>query len=342
MPNPQRSLQPQASPQGAQAAESKLDVSAQILSFEPGLYSVEVFAPQIHRGATGMTVPCIRLDPIPAGDDSRAFVSALSDSPLIRPNDAATYLRVQGATASVLLTIYKLAGGMAAPELRISLVPQNSGRATKAAVAAALPSEKLTLMAHVERAGDVAVQAGLWAGQPGGRGAIEGFSVTPGDRINPGDIEYQAVLGSDWTTPWLPGGEFCGSRGLSLPLLGARIRLRGEAAKQYSVSYWGSFFGSGEIGPINDGAVCGGGGAPMEALRVVLSRRQTQATATLVNHPSSPNASAPSSIAVAQAPGKARTRAAVPTAAGAKPPLKQAKVEKITALTSIRSKLGRK
>ena len=326
MPNLQRSPQAQTSAHAAPSPESKLDVSAQILTFEPGLYSVEVNAPQIHRGASGMAVPCIRLDPIPTGDAARAFVSALADSSLIRPGDPAMYLRVQGGTASVLLTIYKLAGGMSAPELRISLVPQNAGRTPDAPVAAALASEKLIVMAHVERAGDTEVPAGLWAGQPGSRGAIEGFSITPGDAIKPDDIEYQAVLGSDWTTPWLPGGELCGSRGLSLPLLGARIRLREDAAKNYSISYWGSFIGTGEVGPISDGAVCGGSGAPLEALRVVLTRRQKPASATLVNHPSSPAA-------------QAKQRAA---AAPAKPSPKAAKSEKVTTLTSIRSKLGRK
>ena len=226
----------------------------------------------------------------------------------------------------MLLTIYKLAGSMPAPELRITLVQPQAARVTSENTPANMPSESLKVTAHIERMGDVTVGGGQWAGTPGSRGAMEGFAVTPAADLGPDDIEYQAVLGSDWTTPWLPGGEFCGSRGLSLPLLGARIRLREDAAKNYSISYWGSFIGTGEVGPISDGAVCGGSGAPLEALRVVLTRRQNPATATLVNHPSSPAA-------------QAKQRAA---AAPAKPSPKAAKSEKVTTLTSIRSKLGRK
>jgi hypothetical protein len=253
-------------------AEAKLEVTAQILSFEPGLYAVDVQAPQIVRGASGMTVPAVRLDPINGGDGARAFVSALSDTPLIQAGDPSAYLRVQGAKASVLLTIYKLAGGMPAPELRISLVQPPVARVPEAR-AAALASEPLTLVAHVERAGDITVQGGSWVGQPGSRGAIEGFAITPGAGIDPADIEYQAVLGSDWTTPWLAGSEFCGSRGLSLPLLGVRIRLRGDTARDFTCTYWGSFVGAGESGPTQEGAVCAKGGTPLEALRVVLTRR---------------------------------------------------------------------
>ncbi len=320
---------------GQKQAVDRLDVSAQILNFEPGLYSVEVLAEKTVRGASGMLVPCIRLDPLSGDEGPRAFVSALSGSCLIDPEAPLAYLRVAGGTATVLLTIYKLANGMAAPELRICLLQAKSARVEETKAAAVLPSEPLKLMAHIERSGDITVSGGTWAGQPGGRGALEGFAVTPSGGILPEDIEYQAVLGSDWTTPWLTGGEFCGSRGLSLPLLGVRIRLRGEAAKIYQCSYWGSFVGVGEIGPALDGAVCASGGAIMETLRIVVSRR----------------AAIPQVRAVAPAPRveeavqKAKLRVAAdkdaPAAAKAlaKPP-KPAMATK--GLSSIRASLGRK
>jgi hypothetical protein len=297
-----------------------------------------VLAAQTLRGASGMVVPCIRIDPVYSGDNARAFVSSLSDSNLIRPGDPAAYLRIHGAKASVLLTIYKLAGGMAAPELRIALVQPAGPRAPDPKRAAALISEPLRLMAHVERDGDVAVQGGLWAGQPGSRGAIEGFSITPGEAIEADDIEYQAILGSDWTTPWLSGGQFCGSRGLSLPLLGARIRLRGAAAKSHTVSYWGSFVGASEIGPIADGGICSRNGAPLEALRVVLTRRQAETVTPQANHPSS---GSPATGGM----GKAKPRAPIHAVASplpVKPSAKTAKAKHVAIAASIRPKFKRK
>jgi hypothetical protein len=318
----------------AQAVE-RLDVSAQILNFEPGLYSVEVLAQKTVRGASGMVVPCIRLDPISGEDGPRAFVSALSESCLVDPEAPPAYLRVAGGPAAVLLTIYKLANGMAAPELRISLLQPKTPRIEEAKAADILPSEPLKLMAHIERSGDLTVSGGVWAGQPGGRGALEGFAVTPSGDIRPEDIEYQAILGSDWTTPWLTGGEFCGSRGLSLPLLGVRIRLRGEAAKTYQCSYWGSFVGAGEIGPVVDGAVCATGGAIMETLRVVLSRRSATAQASAV-------APAPLPAEPVQR-AKLRVASDKDAPAPAKPPAKPSKpAASGRSLSSIRASLGRK
>jgi hypothetical protein len=316
------------------AMAERLDVSAQILNFEPGLYSVEVFAQKVMRGASGMLVPCIRLDPIPSPHGPCAFVSALTGSCLVDPEAPPAYLRVAGGTASVLLTIYKMAGGMVAPELRISLVQPPNGPRAENKAAASLPSEPLRLLAHIERAGDITGTGGDWVGQPGSRGALEGFAVTPSGEVRPEDIEYQAILGSDWTTPWLAGGEFCGSRGLSLPLLGVRMRLRGDAAKTHQCTYWGSFAGVGEIGPATDGAACANGGATLEALRVVLSRRAT----TPQPRPTAP----------APRPGEAGQKPKLPAAAGktapppAKAAAKSAKPAAARSLSSIRATLTRK
>ena len=82
-------------------------------------------------------------------------------------------------------------------------------------------------MAHVQRTGDMPGKIGEWVGTRGSRQWIEGFSLTPRDGIKPADIEYQAVLGRGWLSPWIEGGKFCGSRGMALPLLGLKVRLKG-------------------------------------------------------------------------------------------------------------------
>ena len=82
---------------------------------------------------------------------------------------------------------------------------------------------------------------GEWAGTRGSRQWIEGFSLTPRDGIKPPDLEYQAVLGRGWLSPWIEGGKFCGSRGMALPLLGLKVRLKGGAAKTHECSYSATF-----------------------------------------------------------------------------------------------------
>jgi hypothetical protein len=70
------------------------------------------------------------------------------------------------------------------------------------------------------------------------------------------DIEYQAVLGRDWLSPWVEGGKFCGSRGMAVPLLGLKLRLKGAAAEEYHCSYMASFVDGTRAGPVPAGEAC--------------------------------------------------------------------------------------
>ncbi len=72
----------------------------------------------------------------------------------------------------------------------------------------------------------------------------------------------------EWDTPWFRPEEFCGSRGMMLPLLGVRIRVTGDAADRTICRYWGSFVGHGERGPFVQGELCAWQNAPIEALRI--------------------------------------------------------------------------
>ena len=101
--------------------------------------------------------------------------------------------------------------------------------------------EDADIVAHVQRAGDVPGKIGDWVGTRGSRQWIEGFSLAPRDGIKPTDLEYQAVLGRGWLSPWIEGGKFCGSRGMALPLLGLKVRLKGAAAKTHECSYSATF-----------------------------------------------------------------------------------------------------
>jgi hypothetical protein len=103
---------------------------------------------------------------------------------------------------------------------------------------------------------------------------VEGFAVSPKGKVGPGDIEYQAVLGRGWLSPWAEGGQYCGSRGMSLPILGLRMRLRGEAAERFDCVVQASFVDGTEVGPSDDGEPCQAESlAPLEAFRIKLIER---------------------------------------------------------------------
>ncbi len=67
--------------------------------------------------------------------------------------------------------------------------------------------------------GSVAAGAGRW---------IEGFGIAAPEGVATQDLEYQAVLGRGWLSPWILSGGFCGGRGMSLPILGLRGAAEGR------------------------------------------------------------------------------------------------------------------
>jgi hypothetical protein len=156
-------------------------------------------------------------------------------------------------------------------------------------------------VAHVQRTGDVPAKFGEWVGTRGSQLWIEGFGITPRDDIKPADIEYQAVLGRGWLSPWIEGGKFCGSRGMALPLLGLKVRLKGAAAKTHECRYAATFVDGASVGPVLAGETCEAESlAALESFQVMIRRAGTPAEA---------------------APRTGRVRAAAPTAksAAAKP-----------------------
>lgn len=254
--------------------EARIDVTAQLLSVQPGIYALELAPGAVSRTSGGMMLPCARLDPLPHAEHLAHFAS-LSASSLLLPGGSPGFLRAEAAT-SVLLTIYKLAGSGAAPEFRIRAIAPASAPPPPAPKPD-IPSQPCTLTVHVERHGDLPVPGGAWAEAPGGSAAIEGFSIQPDDPALARAIEYQAVLGHDWLSPWSHAGEFCGSRGLALPLLGVRIRLQGAAAETTRCLVYGRSGGA-EIGPVEDETLLTENGAPLTALRVAFVARETTPT----------------------------------------------------------------
>ena len=120
-------------------------------------------------------------------------------------------------------------------------------------------------------AAHVAGQVGAWIGEPGGNRWIEGFAITAAGALPPEDVEYQAVLGRGWLSPWSNGGQYCGSRGMSLPILGLRIRLRDASAASHRVQLWARFVDGTELGPLDGDMVCEAPSfAALEAFRLVL------------------------------------------------------------------------
>jgi hypothetical protein len=297
---------------------AELQVTAHLMTLETGLFCVfQTPGSSPPDPATGL--PGVRITPGPglAGRPEAVSVSTFREDGWL--NGTAALVRVTDGSAQILVTVYQHKGVDAAPRLqvlRLSGEP-TAGAAPEAAAAPApapattsepqQPTANPQVMAHIQRSGDVGCARGEWLGVKGSRQWVEGFGLAPLDGIAPEDLEYQAVLGRNWLSPWVESGKFCGSRGMALPLLGLKIRLKGAAAKAFECSYSATFVDGSETGPVSGGETCEAESlAALEAFRIVIHPRGGKPAA------------AGRTPAAAKAPASTKPAAAKP--AVAKPP----------------------
>jgi hypothetical protein len=253
-----------------ETAVQELKVTGHLMALPAGLFC---FVNEANPNAAkhhGM--PGVRVSPPPTGAQNVEIIAFRPDGWLNANGDAAL-VRVRKNPGHVLVTIYQLHGQPeAAPRLQVRQLL--GGEAPAAAPTPPPAPVRVDLMAHIQSRGDVGANFGDWLGERGSNNWIEGFAISAPEGIDPADLSYQAVLGRGWLSPWIESGQYCGSRGMALPLLGLRVRLGGEAAEHYEISYAASFVGGTSAGPVGNDETCEGDTlAPLEALQVTLTPR---------------------------------------------------------------------
>lgn len=306
---------------------TELKVSGHLMTLDTGLFCLFQSPPD---GGTrdGSGLPGVRISLPPTGNGRKdaVAISTFREDGWLGTRDDAALVRIGSGPAQILVTIYQSPAHATetAPRLQVlrlspdsqspALLPQVRAPAPPAAPTAVPPAQQPVLpgqaemVAHVQRAGDVAGKLGDWIGTRGSRSWIEGFGIAPKSGLAPADIEYQAVLGRGWLSPWVEGGKFCGSRGMALPLLGLKLRLRGAAAEAYACSYEASFVDGSSVGPVPAGqAVEAESLAPLEAFRIVIASKarlgvepaSTVTRLVAASAPARPSAAKPSKQPVA-------------------------------------------
>jgi hypothetical protein len=328
----------QAAPAESSSRVAELQVSAHLMTLETGLFCVfqtpGSAAPDAETG-----LPGVRITPAPgmAGRPEAVSVSTFRQDGWL--SGTAALVRVPDGSAQILVTIYQHKGMDAAPRLQVlrlsgdasatdapvpaaaALVAKPAARAAKPVAAAAqgAPAGNPEIMAHIQRMGDVGCKVGDWLGVKGSHQWIEGFGMAPANGVALEDIEYQAVLGRNWLSPWVEGGKFCGSRGMALPLLGFKVRLKGDAAKTFQCRYSATFVDGTAVGPIEAGTTCEAESlAALEAFQIVIEPRggKTEAPA-----PAGRTAAVPKAAAKTAAAPKSSAK----TRSAAKPAKRRAK-----------------
>ena len=289
---------------------NELRVSGHLMLLDAGLFCILQTPSKAVDAQSGL--PGVRVS-LPPGQASRpeavSIASFRPDGWLSGFGDAAL-VRVVGGPAQILVTVYQ-AGNTpdGAPSLQVmrltdgaaaTAIGATSGQAIRQAPGAFEKPRVMDMVAHIQGRGDVGAMLGEWLGEAGSKQWIEGFAVAPTNGIEKSEVEYQAVLGRGWLSPWVEGGEFCGSRGMALPVLGLKLRLRGAAAEAFDCSYSAAFLDGTKVGPVRAGEACEAESlAPMESFRIDIQPRGGVAATTTA--PDSDEASAKAATGKPQA-----------------------------------------
>ncbi len=239
---------------------TELKVSAHLMQLDAGVYCVSHSPGSAPPDpATGLPGARLTLPPGPGGQG--VTITGFTADGWLGAPDSAALIRVAQGPAQVLMTVYQHpAADHPAPRLQVTRLvegaPAGAG-APAAKPAGGLDASTAEVAAHVQRQGDVLARIGEWVGEPQSQRWIEGFAISPRRPDVPTEeIEYQAVLGRGWLSPWSEGGQYCGSRGMALPILGLRVRLRGKAAERYGLTVSATFTDGASVGPVGPGEPC--------------------------------------------------------------------------------------
>ena len=255
---------------------TELKVSGHLMTLEAGVFCIFQPPGAPRAGKHGLPGVRVSLPPAPLSRPGAVQISTFREDGWLPGGEGAALVRVAEGPAQILVTVYQTpgAGADAAPRLQVLRLSAEAPPAPpRPAVAADLAPADADLVAHIQRTGDVGAKLGEWMGVRGSRLWIEGFAIAPAVTIGglpAGEaIEYQGLLGRDWLSPWVDGGKFCGSRGMALPLLGLRVRLKGKAADTQQCRVIATFGDGTLVGPVDEDTVCQAESlAPLEAFRI--------------------------------------------------------------------------
>ena len=257
---------------------TELQVSAHLMQLDAGVYCVH-HAPGSAPPDPQTGLPGARLSLPPGATGNGVSITGFRDDGWLGALDAAALVRVTQGPAQVLMTIYQSAGANQPPRLQVTKLvdgpPARPAPSPKPAPDTVPPPEftgPAEVAAHLQHRGDVLARLGSWVGEKGSRNWVEGFALSPDTAgVAAEDIEYQAVLGRGWLSPWAAGTQYCGSRGMALPILGLRVRLRGQAAAAYTVRVSATFVDGAAVGPVGPDDACETESlAPLEAFKIEL------------------------------------------------------------------------
>jgi hypothetical protein len=217
------------------------EVAAHTILLRHGTYCIYVV--DVSSGVPDDHLPGLGISPAPGEENNVIEVVRFSGEQWLRQRGDALLLRVHASRVRILLTSYNLARAQGATPPKIEIQRLDPAQTPQAPAAPVADETAVDMIVHLRNRGDVRGRFGEWVGDDMGELWVEGFTVTPPASLLAGKLEYQAVLGKGWTSPWVGVGAFCGTRGLQIPIQGLRLRLDDQDARAPTILASAKFTG---------------------------------------------------------------------------------------------------
>jgi len=245
-------------PPAVVVAAPRIQARVRPLVLEEGLFAVGIGPVSATAGtADGTELPAVQVSAPPGAGGAAVEIGfgAADGNCWLGAAGGTVVARVGRGGGTLLVTVFAI--DIAAAEPTVDVRRLDASRPTTAVPGAPAPGElRCEIVLHIEREGDRRFDMPGWVGHRGERVRIEAFSVRPLEILAPGDVEYKAFGPGGRETPWVGDGKLCGTRGYGIPLTGFAVRPAPRVADRFETVYAGSFFASGVIGPVRNGAAC--------------------------------------------------------------------------------------
>ena len=227
-----------------------MEISTSVVVLQPGLYILR------HPGA-GMPALSIAITPRSVGKSETLVTNKKHGHALINGSDCLV-MSITEAPVELLVAAYGEAGNVVTPAIKIDRIALDAASGSGSVSTTPSPVEKgLSIVAHVERRGDVIVRAGEMAGDINAVHRLEGFQIIWPDRPDGVDLAYAVVIEGIGATPVVKSGHFIGTRREAKRITEVTLALIGPNAAQYKLKGTAIFSGGFQI-PIQSGLPLGG------------------------------------------------------------------------------------
>ena len=204
--------------------------------------AVSAYLPDAMAAVPSLRIDQIALDPAtPAPAQTPAAAPALARTP---------------APVAVAHTPVPAAPTMPAPAPAPAL-PAAAAPAKAAPRRIEIGGKGISVIAHIERTGDVVAAEGSAVGDPKQGLRVEGFQVMWPDRPAGVDLAYRISVEGAGQMPAVTTGKFCGTRGQARRITELSFTLVGPDATNYALEGQAWFSGGFQL-PVSSGATLGG------------------------------------------------------------------------------------